>query len=132
MDSSLIKAELIRLIQISEETGWNTARIMLDFPPYSNRSFTTTQLVMNEAGKYIRLIRPDEAFNQMLTQFIFQNNQDGKYNQIIFEAVKGDLANATLRIHLSQEVDQVFRDAVGKKYKGIPWWKNPAETEGLN
>ncbi len=134
MELSAIQHEIERLIAGSEITNWQKAKFIFNFPPFINRGLQMTQMVPDENGKFIRLIDLDQHLMKLVEKFILHNNQDGQYNQIIFEVTNTEPEHATITAVFDEQVDQTFRKNIPKRYKGnmVPWWKNPEEIKGLD
>lgn len=126
-----IKVAILKIIVESDITEWVDAKIWIDFPPFLNRGFFSTQVVKDRDGKNVRLFRPNDQLRNLLFSFIYHHNQEGQYNEIYFAASKDNLDAGEISILFSKEVDDEFQNNMPKSKRGktTPWWKIPEETK---
>jgi hypothetical protein len=131
----LIKNEIIRLIKLIENNEWESAEIIIQFPPFINKGFNTLPSFWNANKERVRLfLKYDDKFQTEFFAFIINMNENDEYNQIVFVTKKDDYDNATISISFNQAVENEFRNNLPKswrKKKIVPWWKNPEETKRL-
>lgn len=129
-----IKSEIINLIRQSGNEHWVSAVITIDFPPFINKGYSGSQIVKDENGNNIRLIKFSESLSEKIFSYIVDCNQDCNYNQIVFTANKNDLEKSEIKAIFSQEVDKNFQDNLLESQRGkyLPWWKQTEESPELS
>jgi len=129
-----IRKTFIDLVGKIDSKFWIDAQVMIDFPPFINKGYTTTYLFKDADKNILPVFLPfDFDLQNQIIDLIFRYNHENQYNRLTFDTRKDDYENSTLNISFSQEVEKNFQNNLPKSKRGktIPWWKNPDETKGL-
>ena len=129
-----IKTHILRLLLQIDNQEWRSCHIVFQFAPFINKGYVSLPLFWDENKNSVRLfLKPDEEFNNALYQLIYESNQSGSFNQIVFKVEKVDLKNADIEFTFNQDIDDKFQNNLPKSKRGktLPWWKIDEETKGL-
>jgi hypothetical protein len=121
-----LKQELIRTIKKIEDNNWVKANIIIHFPPFTNKGFTTLPSFFDGGNSKVRLIpRFDQDFTGILFDFIKEVNTNDTFNELTFFTKKDDYENATINVSFNPEIEKDFQSSLPKSKRGktIPWWK---------
>ena len=122
----ILKQQLVRVVRNIENSDWTATKIVIQFPPYTNKGFKTLPLFLEANGNKIRLFpNYDDEFTIVLLDFIKDINSTDSFNELAFSMSRDKEALATLDVYFSREVDDNFQSNLPKSKRGktIPWWK---------
>jgi hypothetical protein len=95
----ILKKQLVRVVRNIENNDWATTKIVIQFPPYTNKGFKTLPLFLEANGKEIRLFPDyDDEFTIVLLDYIKDINSTGSFNELTFSMhrVKDEQATCIL------------------------------------
>ena len=129
-----LKKEIIIFLKEHEFKNWYSVSIEIQFPPFINKGYKGQWYFMDFNKKVIDYtFFLTDRFNLIFYKFIFEINQDNRYNTVQFLSKKDDYDEATISIYFNPEVEEEFQNNLPKSKKGktLPWWKIESETIGL-
>lgn len=131
----ILKKSITELLRNQEFHDWEKIELTIQFPPYSSKSIRAAAICWDDSNNPIDFgrLKWDADFLENLYQFIYINNQNNDYNQIIYSTMMEDFENAKIIISFNQAVEDEFQSFLPKSKRGktIPWWKNENEISKL-
>jgi hypothetical protein len=124
MELKKLKETLISQLEELNKTEWEACNIVFQFPPTINKGYKALPGFFDKENNRVRLFVPtNESFDEMLYKYIYDLNQEGKFNQITFSASRDKFREAKISVIFSQEIVDTFENNLPKSKRGktIPW-----------
>jgi hypothetical protein len=121
-----LRHALVQALHGLKNSSWHRVNLTIDFPPFINKGYKGAQFFWDANGNLVDLFLPsDQEFQNRIYNFIYEVNQQGNYNQVVFSAEKDKLNEAEISVIFNQAVEENFQNNLPKSKRGktVPWWK---------